>query len=180
MESSNQTRTHTLKRFARQLLATTCLTVAIGAVAEASTTNETSVVDFSNTFLGRNILPIGTTEVIGQINPSSDIDYFQIGGLLGGGAYNFTGVYTDFSSYGVLNSSGGILNFLSSNPSSMAGVIPSDGILVVQVQQAEQLAGYDLTLTAPTIPTNVPEPSSLSSVGIGLIGALALRRKLKK
>jgi hypothetical protein len=50
----------------------------------------------------------------------------------------------------------------------------------VQVQQAEQLAGYDLTLTAPTIPTNVPEPSSLSSVGIGLIGALALRRKLKK
>jgi hypothetical protein len=115
--------------------------------------------------------------VIGTINPSSDVDYFFISGLLAGGSYTITGLYTGFTNYEILNSSAGVLNVSATNNPSMSGTIPGDGILVVHVNQTEQVATYDLTVSAPTA---VPEPSTLSGVGLALVAGLALRRKLAK
>ena len=53
------TKSARLKKFARHLLAITCLTAAAGA---ATITEGT---DFSNTFAGANALPIGTDVVDG-------------------------------------------------------------------------------------------------------------------
>jgi hypothetical protein len=169
-----------LKKFARHLLTTTCLTAAAAGAAHAGTINETSVSggDFSNTFGGANALPAGTTEVLGQLNPFSDTDFFMFSGLLGGGAYTLTGVYTGFANYGILDSLGNTLNSPTGNPASLGGTTPGNGILVVEVLNSEGTPTYDLTLNAAQ--AGAPEPSTLSAVGLGLAGAFALRRKLKK
>ena len=60
-----------------------------------------------------------------------------------------------------------------------AGVVPGDGILVMQVLQGEGLPTYDLTITANAA-TTIPEPGTLAAMGLGLAGAFALRRKLAK
>ena len=181
MKPSEKAPAAALKKFARHLLTTTCLTAAAAGVASAGTINESSVpgADFGNTFGVANVLPVGTDGVIGGVN-TSDNDFFRFSGLLGGGAYTLTGVYTGFATYSILNSSQGVLNPGQSNPASFSGTIPGDGILVVSVQQNEQLGTYDLTLAAPQAPGGVPEPATLTGVGLGLAGAWALRRKRAK
>ena len=120
----------------------------------------------------------GVTEIIGGINPTSDADFFSISGLTAGGNYTINGIYGASARYGVLNSAGGTLSGLLTNPGSMTGTTPNDGILIIQVQQNEQVATYDLTLDAST--SSVPEPSTLSTVGLALAAGVAMRRKLKK
>lgn len=165
-----------LKKLARELLTTTCLTAVAAGAAQAATVNET--VDFNGSFATANVLPLGTDRVLGSINPSGDNDFFQFTGLLGGGAYSLAGLYEASASYTVFNSAGVVLNVETTNPPLFTGTIPGDGILVVGVEQNEQISFYDLTLTAPT--TGVPEPSTAVGVGLALAGALALRRKLAK
>jgi hypothetical protein len=71
-----------------------------------------------------------------------------------------------------------------SNPTGpFGGTVPGDGVLVVQVLQAEQVAFYGLTLTAQTAPpSGVPEPATVATVGLGLAaaGLASRRRKLAK
>ncbi len=73
-------------KFARALLATTCLTIASGGTAVASliTYNEGST-DFSNTFGGANPLAAagipGTTVVNGVVIGEDVFDYFELTGL---------------------------------------------------------------------------------------------------
>jgi PEP-CTERM motif len=179
MKVIESSKTAALKRFARGLLTTTCLTAAAAGMAQATVVHETTVAgsDFGNSFAARNDLGSGVTEVIGSI-PFSDSDFFQIGGFLAGGSYTITGGYTGFANYAVLNSAGSTVNgALVGNPATMTGTIPSDGILVVQVQNSEG-GTYDLTLAAPT--SGVPEPSTLGGVGLALAAGFALRRKLAK
>ncbi len=164
-----------LKKLARHLLTTTCLTAAATSVAHAGTINET--VDFSNTFGGANALPVGTTEVLGSINPQNDTDFFQFTGLLGGGSYSLAGFYEGSLKVGLLDSANTFLHSLANNPPTFTGTVPGDGILVVEVAGNEQIAAYDLQLTAQS---GTPEPSSVAAVATGLAGAWALRRKLKK
>lgn len=181
MEPIKETSASTLKKFARHLLTTTCLTAVAAGAAHGNTINESSVSggDFGNTFATRNLLGSATTEVIGGVSGITDNDFFQIGGLLGGSAFSISGVYTNFVNYSVLNSAQGVISAGGGNPATLAGVVPGDGILVMQVLQFEGLANYDLTITAPAA-TTIPEPGTLAMMGLGLAGAFALRRKLAK
>ena len=168
----------TLKKFARGLMTTTCLTAAATAM-QASTINETSVAgaDFGNTFAVRNDLGAGVTEVIGAINPTSDVDWFRIDGLTAGSTFTINGVFTGGARYGIFDNANVNLVPLATNPGTMTGTVPTDGILVVQVIQNEALATYDLTLgtTAGT-----PEPSTFGGMALALAGGLTLRRRYKK
>ncbi len=166
-----------MKKLARELLTTTCLTAVAAGAGQAATFNESTLPDFNNTFASANTLPGGTDVVLGSISPSSDNDFFQFTGLLGGGTYTLSGIYEGAATYQILNSAGGVLNTAVTNPASFTGTIPGDGILVVGVTQNEQVALYDLTLSAPTA---VPEPSTAAAVALALAGGLALRRKLAK
>src|SRR4051812_43057138 len=112
--------TAALKRFARGLLTTTCLTAAATGMAQAGIVNEGgnggATDSFGNTFALVTALPGGTTEVIGGINPAGDNDFFRFSGLLAGAGYSFAGAYGGFAQYGVLTSSGATLNAAVSNP----------------------------------------------------------------
>ncbi len=59
------TKSARLKKIARHLLATTCLTAAAAGSAGAATFKEGT--DFSNTFAGANALPLGTDVVNGSL-----------------------------------------------------------------------------------------------------------------
>jgi len=165
-----------LKKIARRLLATTCLTAAAVGVSQAASVTETTFGDFGNTFALQTLLPAGTTEVIGAINPSSDFDFFTISNLVAGGNYSITGVYTGNASYSVLSSANVVLSPGTSNPAVLSGVVPGDGILVIAVGQQEQVATYDLTLDV----ASTPEPATVAGVGLALAAGLAARRNRSK
>ena len=78
-----------LKKIARHLLATTCLTAAAAGSAGATTITEGT--DFSNTFAGANALPIGADVVDGSIGGaivSDPDDDFRFSGLLAGSSFS--------------------------------------------------------------------------------------------
>jgi len=178
MKPLNTTTIAGAKKFARKLLATTCLTAAGAVGASAATVSEPP--DFGNSFASATSLAAGTDRVQGEVQ-FNNFDYFRFSGLLGGSAYSISGTYSGAGDYAVKDSAGVDLNSSSYNPSMFMGLVPGDGILVIQAtNNSEESSGtYDLTLTASSTST-VPEPSTLAAVGLGLAGAVAMRRKLNK
>jgi len=164
------------RKLIRKLLAATCLTAAAGA-AQATTFTEST--DFSNTFAGANLLPVGTDVVIGSVgNPSTDTDdYFELSGLTAGTPFdvNFTAipVFHGVIAAQVLDSSDASLgtgNFDQGMPLDLTGTIPSDGVLVVRTQW-EEGGPYQVTLHA------VPEPATGALVATGVAALVGRRRK---
>jgi hypothetical protein len=169
-----------LRKCVRQLLTSACVIAVAAGVAWGGTVNETSVSDFSNTFAGANLLPGGTTQVIGMLNPDlHDVDYFKFAGLQPGSSYLFTESFTGVALYGVLDSSENLLNGLVSFSDPMGGTVPADGILVVIGIATSNFASYTIDLSATQASAATPEPATLVVTGLAL-AALALRRKLKK
>ena len=177
-------KTARLKKFARHLLATTCLTVAATGAAQATTVNEST--DFGDTFATSNILPVGTDVINGAIFGSiapDGADFFTFTNLLGGSAFTLgasTPVGSFFPEVQVLTSANTVVSpqqgFSLGSPASANGIVPLDGILVVQVNGNEGSGPYTVTLDAQSA---APEPSTLFGAGLGLAGAFALRRKRK-
>ena len=180
-------------KFARTLLATTCLTVAGGA-AQAGTIIYTegtapAPADFSNTFPAATVLTAaaipGTTTVNGNISGGDPFDFFELTGL-GAGTFTVTAstsgsgmgsvsVLTDANV--VVGGPTGISNGVSASFGSFS--IPSDGNIVVELQDlGERSTPY--TVTVNTLSSSTPEPSTIATVGLGLAGALALSRKRRK
>jgi hypothetical protein len=88
----------TFKRFARELLTTTCLTVAATGAAQGASFSEGgnfgATDQFGNSFGSVFALPAGTDLVYGAISPTGgDNDYFAFSGLAAGTAYSFVGTY---------------------------------------------------------------------------------------
>jgi hypothetical protein len=181
----------TIGRFARTLLATTCLTVASTGAALASTINiytegtPPAPADFPNTGPGT-ALPGGTIETIvnGHVTLSGDpFDWFEITGLGTGtfivsaiadsGAPDEIGVYSDSNLTTPLE---GLTAFTTSTAANFGALaIPGDGNVVIEIAATNEGSGnYTATLSS------APEPSTIATVALGLAGAFALRRKLRK
>ena len=118
---------------------------------------------------------------IGGALSTDPADFFQLTGLLAGSSFSLTALTTDlsfFANFQVFDSSqsqigtGG--SFQNGLPANVGGIVPLDGILVVNVAQSEGSGAYTVDLNAQTL-----EPSTLAGVGLGLTGAMALRRKRK-
>jgi hypothetical protein len=173
-------KTARLKKIARHLLATTCLTAAAAGMAQASTVNEST--DFSNLFATADALPAGTDLVNGTLGGPDGNDFFKFTGLLGGSVFNLTASATSAPFFpGILlfdsaqNQIGTEQFFQLGENAGASNVVPLDGILVVQVTGNEGTGSYSVSLDAGTAAT--PEPATVTGVGLGLAGALALRRR---
>ena len=172
------------KKFAGALLATTCLTGASGAVANASTIIEgvlPAPTDFPNTAPGF-LLPVGTTLVEGGLGPSDGSDWFEFQSLQGGGSFSELATYAVDSpeagfQVAIYSTALDLLNIgtLEGSGQVLSGTIPGNGELLVNINsESGRSFGYDVSLTAPP---GAPEPSTLAGAGLALATALAWRRR---
>ncbi len=182
-------------KFSRTLLATTCLTVASGGAALAGTVTYPEGTSLPSqppptdplTPLAAAANP-GTTVVTGSISGNNVAAWFELTGL---GTGTFTvDASTDGTPNGatiyVFNDSDLTIpdaletNTFVSGTDAVFGAlaIPADGNVVVDVQTNNESAN-DFSVTVNTT-GSVPEPSTIATVGLGLAGALALRRKFKQ
>lgn len=184
-------------KFARALLATTCLTVASGAaVASTVTYNEGTAPapgTFSPTFSGAASSALtaaaisGTTIVGGSLAGVGHFDYIELTGL-GTGTFtvNFADTEGAAANASIFNDSGpggtnigGPTLFSTSLPANFASQpIPLDGDLVLAVE-SENEGTMSYTITVNTTAAT-PEPGTLATLGLGLAGAAALKRKRRK
>jgi hypothetical protein len=156
-----------LKKLARTLLATTCLTAG-AAVASASTFNE--VTDFT-AFPTVTLLGSGIDVVNGSLGAPDFDDYFQISGLTPGDLYKvtFASVASDFMY--LRNSSGGQISFLAPSQSVTTAGLP-DGIFNFEAQFEGGSGAYTVTLSDVT----APEPGTLALTGLAAAALLSRRR----
>jgi hypothetical protein len=182
-----------LKKFARHLLATTCLTAGAAAVANAQVITEGTTpapADFGNNSGSAYLLPNGTTQVNGVVTTGTDpADFFTFEGLQGGTGFSFAATMTGPGAVGleVLNSSNTVLvpeNFYNStNGDNSGGTVPTDGLLVFGLFASGEPGGsrpYTVNLTATQAPTGTPEPGTLGVMGLGLAAGAAIMRRRKK
>jgi hypothetical protein len=180
-------RTTKLKRLARHLLATTCLTA--GSTAMATTVSEPP--DFGTTFGTATDLPNGTTMVDGSVQfPGDTNDFFTFQDLVPGTEFFFTATLTSATNGLELNlltsgdaalpGSSNPYSFATSLPASATVDAPSDGIIVFDVLTGGgegPARAYNITVNTATY---VPEPGTLGAMGLGLAAGAALTRRRKK
>jgi len=181
-------------KFARALLATTCLTVASG-VAVAGTITYTEGDSpapslFSNTFGGASASALaaaavsGTTIVNGEVSGSRQFNYIELTGL-GTGTFTVDVVDTEGGNAdaSIFNSGdtnlGGPSAFNTSVHADFSSqAIPVDGDLVIELQTVNE-SGNFYTVTVDTTAAT-PEPGTIVTAGLGLAGAVALARRRRK
>lgn len=169
-------KTSKLKKLAGRLLATTCLTVATAAIASASPYTG----PYGHTF--------GTATDVGLDTPVTGTlagpgeDYFEFEGLTASDTLSSiltivnTGGIRDmqvtlFTSTGTTIMSGEIVD--PGDTASLTGSVPGNGDVVVEIRTFEEPG----TSFSATLSSAVPEPATLSVVGLGLLGLGALRRR---
>jgi PEP-CTERM motif len=195
--ATNPNDTHARKaisKFARALLATTCLTVASGAAVAGTITytegNSPAPSDFSNSFAGASVSALtaasasGTTIVNGSVNGGDRFDYIELTGL-GSGTFIVDAVGTagNAASVSIFDTAQGSFGAAPFNSSIHADfgpqAIPVNGDLVIELMAlAESSNSYQVTVTTTASPT--PEPGTLATLGLGLAGAAALARRRRK
>jgi hypothetical protein len=165
----------------KTLLATTCLTALSFGSAQAAVINENSIPggDFSGVFATPTALPIGTTEVIGEVGVATGdiLDVFSVGGFTAGSLVNvsmssgpgnqflqvFTSLDPDSAVTPVFDSEG-----------SPAILVGSSGTLYFSQSGRNTPGSYEITISAP--PANVPIAPTAALIGAG-IAAVGLRRR---
>jgi len=170
-------RDHKLKKLARMLLTTTCLTAAAN-VGKAGTFAET--VDLSNSLSSPTSLGTIYDTITGNVGGTISVDpadYFSIPGLTVGGSYHVT-LSDGLPSAGpVLNLYDGLTQILQIPAAGGAAdlTVPLD--LRFGLQNAEGASSWTVTFTANA--AGAPEPGTMGAAAAAL-AALALRRRRKK
>jgi hypothetical protein len=185
-----------LKKLAKRLLATTCLTAMAAGIAGAQTVNEAA--DFGDTLGTAFQLPMGTRNVNGLVDTQSDFfdgdDYMRFSGLAGGSLFSFTAttpllrsVEVDlFSSAGVALPGSAFQFSSTAQESGLAmgsGIVPLDGILVFDFRvtgEASLRTPYSLHLNATDAAAAAPEPGTMGAMGLGIAGLGAMVRRRRK
>ncbi len=170
------------EKFARALLATTCLT-ATSRIAAADTVIEGqggAPLDFSNNFAQAYLLPLGATVVQGVVSHSDNTDYFEFQGLASGNPFSFQipqiSCCEGLFAYIFRSSGQEIVAGNVGEGITLDGTVPSDGDLVVRFSISESgVSSYEIDLVSG-LPAS-PEPATLPAAGLALAGALAWRRK---
>lgn len=180
-------------KFARTLLAGTCLTAATGGAALAgSITYGPATSPSTNdafTFSPTAAFPAATTPGVTILNFTQDGQEteFDITGL-GSGAFTLSATTNDeagdfISVYG----GPGFTNFIAEggftggSPFNIgATAIPGSGELVISTEPNDESSNSFTVTVTTSAPSGVPEPSTVGLVGLGLAGALTLSRKRRK
>ena len=149
--------------------------------------------DFGDTFATAEVLPDGTCDVEGALDPTSDADlddYLKFNALPAGNPFTLDFTLTnipdglDIQTYRVLTMdsaetelalSTGMADDEFSFTDQITGIIPADGMLFVRLEaEGEGPAPFSLQLSA------VPEPGSLSLLGIAAAAAMGTARRRRK
>jgi hypothetical protein len=169
-----------LKKLARTLLTTTCLTAAAGA-AHANTFLESSFGggDFSNVLTSPSNIGVTADVVQGTLETpccTDTADFFQIPGLVAGAKYTLSYVQNSGFSGVLLQLYDGTTTF--SGPYGSGSVttitVPVDNNLVFGIAGSEGPSSYTIGFAA-----QAPEPGTLGLAATALASALALRRRKK-
>jgi hypothetical protein len=180
-------RTTQLKRLARRLLATTCLTAC---TAMATTISEPP--NFGTTFGTATPLPEGTTTVEGSVSFGSDMnDFFYFQDLVPGTGFYFTATTTSTPGLDLsllttgdaaLPGSANPYTFTASDPTIESNLnAPANGVIVFDVLYPSSAEGARFyTITVNTVTYTAPEPGTLGAMGLGLAAGAALKRRRRK
>ena len=199
-----------VQKFIRTALATTCLTVMSGGLASAGSViyDDDTTAEYQNSAANALLLAnqlaaatgglgSNTTTAIGHFCNSSTAgcgaiegndDWFEVTGLIANQTVVYSTTDTGPGGEGSPTGTQGItitndtqtqtfLNVSLNGLPSGNFTVPSDGNVLFDITSGEGRAQYSVTLTQTT---GVPEPSTVSGVGLALAGALALRRKFRK
>jgi hypothetical protein len=158
----------TIKKLARTLLASSCLTVA----AHATTLSEPP--DFSNDINMATSIPAGTTLIQGSLEGQNDFsDQLIWMNLTPGSILNFSFSRTGSGIYGYAPVTSGN-NPLADGANSVT--IGPDGVVRFELYLEGTPGNYALDFGSA-----VPEPGTLTTLGLGAAAiALAARRKAGK
>ena len=168
---------HRLKKLARMLLTTTCLTAAAD-VGKAGTFAET--IDLSNSLSSPTSLGTIYDTVTGNVGGTISVDpadYFSIPGLTVGGSYHVTFSDGNPSAGPQLFLYDGINQILSLPSSGGAADVTVPLDLRFGLQNAEAASSWTVGFTANA--AGAPEPGTMGAAAAAL-AALALRRRRRK
>ena len=168
-------KTSNWKRIVGRFLATTCLTVAAGAIASATP------------YTGPYGTSFGTAVNVGLDTPVTDVslisvnDWFEFEGLPGGVTLSSIFTVQDVTGFWnvsiVSDTNTPIFSQSLSAPNfaGLTGNVPVDGNVVFDMSTfGEGSNSFSVTLA--------PEPATVACLGLGLVGlaGLGLRRRVKK
>jgi hypothetical protein len=176
-------------KFARTMLASSCLVAASSAMAQTTVTEGSggAPADFSNSLGSSYLLPIGTTVVHGGLTSGTDTaDWFEFQGLTGN--YQVHAFYNPANqergmSLTLFNSSGNALGSatleqLGGNTGAhLSGTAPANGEIFAEI--LGQAGGtYEVDFTGAV--SAAPEPSAWAMMGVGTFAAGAMLRRKRR
>jgi hypothetical protein len=176
------TRNPLANKFARTMLASSCMVAASSAIAQTTVTegSGSAPADFGNSLGSSYLLPLGTTAVHGGLSSAADTDWFEFQGVTGN--YQIHPFYSPLRqergvSLTLFNSSGTPIGAgtLEGTGRILTGAAPADGEIFGEIKSSIGAAAYEVDLVS-----TAPEPSAWAMMGAGTFAAGAMLRRKRR